>query len=316
MMSHHRKFAGAFARLSLALTPLIAGCAVQRPAVEAAPPAPAATTAPAPVSDGPALWRLSDADTTIYLFGTVHALPKDAEWFRGPVAAALAEADVVVTEIAPGAMKDPAVQQAFLARAMLPEGQSLRDLLTAEQRSVFEAALTRLDLPLAAFDKVEPWFAAITLGTVPMLKAGYSLEAGVEQAIEGKVAPTVRREALETVDDQLALFDGMPMAQQTAYLVSVAEKSGSIAESMNAMVAAWSAGDADRLAALMNAQIDDAELADRVLYARNRAWAQWIQQRMAQPGKVFIAVGAGHLAGSNSVQDYLAKAGVSTTRVK
>ena len=276
-------------------------------------PVPAASVA---TEAGPALWKVADEDTTIYLFGTVHALPKDVEWFRGPIATALASAQVLVTEIPPGALKQPEVQQAFLARAMLPEGQTLRALLTAEQRTTVEGALAKLGLPDAAFDKVEPWFAAITLATMPMLKAGYSMEAGVENAVEAKLGEGAKREALETVEAQLALFDEMPMDVQIAYLVSVAEQMDKVVPSMDAMVAAWAKGDADGLAKLMNEELDDPVLADRLLYARNRDWAGWVEARLANPGTVFVAVGAGHLAGANSVQDYLGREGVTVTRVQ
>jgi uncharacterized protein YbaP (TraB family) len=83
------------------------------------------------------------------------------------------------------------------------------------------------------------------------------------------------------------------------------------------MVKAWSEGDADRLAALMNESMkDDPALAERLLYARNRNWAQWIDDRLDQPGTVFMAVGAGHLAGKESVQDALATRGIQSVRVQ
>jgi uncharacterized protein YbaP (TraB family) len=294
---------------------LLGGIALALSACAATPGAPVPDASVA-TEAGPALWKVADEDTTIYLFGTVHALPKDVEWFRGPIATALASTQVLVTEIPPGALKQPEVQQAFLARAMLPEGQTLRALLTAEQRTTVEGALAKLGLPAAAFDKVEPWFAAITLATMPMLKAGYSMEAGVENAVEAKLGEGVKRDALETVEAQLALFDEMPMDVQTAYLVSVAEQMDKVVPSMDAMVAAWAKGDADGLAKLMNKELDDPVLADRLLYARNRDWAGWVEARLADPGTVFVAVGAGHLAGANSVQDYLGKEGVAVTRVQ
>lgn len=278
---------------------------------------PRAAPAPTPpVGRGPALWKVADADTTIYLFGTIHALPKDVEWYRGPVAEALAAAQVLVTEIAPGELTKPAVQQAFLARAMLPSGQSLRDMLNPEQRATYEAALPKLGLPAAAFDKVEPWLAAMTLSALPLLKGGYSLDAGVESAIESRSGAGKTRAALETVESQLRLFDEMPMEVQIAYLIGVAEQVDRVAPAMNGMVAAWARGDAERLASLMNDELDDPALAERLLYARNRDWAKWVEKRLAEPGTVFVAVGAGHLAGANSVQDYLTRAGTAVVRVQ
>lgn len=280
-------------------------------AQQSAPPS--AIAAPAA---GPALWKVADADTTIYLFGTVHALPKDVDWLRGPVADALASAQTLVTEIAPGLLKDPATQQAFATRAALPPGQTLRGLMTAEQRQVYEAAVAKLGLPLATLDRFEPWFAALTLSTVPLLKAGYSPEAGVENAVEAKASAATRRDALETVDDQLKLFDEMPPETQMTYLIELARDIDKVGPSLSAMVAAWAKGDAEGLARLMNDEMDDPAIAERLLYARNRNWARWVETRLAAPGTVFVAVGAGHLAGANSVQDYLAKGGVAVTRVQ
>lgn len=294
------------------LAALLGGLSLSACATTPAEPVPAAAVAPA----GPALWKVADADTTIYLFGTVHALPRDVDWYKGPIAAALNSAQVLVTEIPPGAMKQPEVRQAFLARAMLPDGQGLSDMLTPEQRLTFVEALRKLSLAPAAFERFEPWFAALTLATVPMIKAGYSMEAGVETAVEAKAGAQMKRDALETVEDQLALFDGLPMTAQTTYLMSVAEDMDRVVPSLNAMVAAWARGDADGLAKLMNEELDDPVLADRLLYARNREWAQWVETRLADPGTVFIAVGAGHLAGANSVQDYLTRSGTRVVRVQ
>jgi uncharacterized protein len=304
------------ARLQTRMLAAVAALALALPGTACAnAPVPAAA-APVAASPGPALWKVADADTTIYLFGTVHILPKDVEWYRGALASALAESQVLVTEIQPSVLKQPATQQLFLARATLPEGQTLRSMLSAEQRSTYEAALAKLGVPAEPFDRFEPWFAAITLATIPILKAGYTLEAGVENAIDGKLAAAVRRDALETVEGQLKLFDEMPSATQVEYLMSVAEQVDRVVPSMNAMVTAWSQGDAERLAALMNEELDDPALAERLLYARNRNWAEWVENRLAQPGTVFVAVGAGHLAGANSVQDYLGKEGVKVTRVQ
>jgi uncharacterized protein YbaP (TraB family) len=84
---------------------------------------------------------------------------------------------------------------------------------------------------------------------------------------------------------------------------------------LKAYYAKWIAGDADGLAAMMNAELDDPLLRKRLLTDRNARWAQWIDQRLKQPGTVFVAVGAGHLAGSDSVQRQLRKRGIKARRV-
>ncbi|MGB3738035.1 MAG: TraB/GumN family protein [Pontixanthobacter sp.] len=264
---------------------------------------------------GPALWTVADEDTTIYLFGTVHALPEGIDWFSGDVADALASSDMLVTEIQVQPGSEAAMQQSFLAVGMLPEGESLRDLLDADQRAEFEGAMTDLGLPLAAFDRFEPWMAAVNLSLIPLLKAGYSPESGVEMLLEKAAAGKPRGE-LETVAYQMNLFDTLPIDTQIAYLIEAARQSEKIAGMMDAMVDEWVEGDPDGLAVMMNESFSDPVLAEALLYARNRNWAEWIDTRLDTPGTVFVAVGAGHLAGEQSVQDALAARGIATVRTQ
>ena len=84
---------------------------------------------------------------------------------------------------------------------------------------------------------------------------------------------------------------------------------------LDAMVAEWMKGDADGLAMLLNDDLDDPVLYKRLLTDRNARWAQWIAQRLKTPGTVFIAVGAGHLAGRESVQQQLKKRGIKARRL-
>jgi uncharacterized protein YbaP (TraB family) len=82
------------------------------------------------------------------------------------------------------------------------------------------------------------------------------------------------------------------------------------------MLAAWSSGDAEALAALMNEDTaQDRTLYDAIFTNRNANWARWIQERMSRPGTVFMAVGAGHLAGPGSVQDQLRALNIASERV-
>jgi uncharacterized protein YbaP (TraB family) len=261
---------------------------------------------------GPALWQVSDKDTTIYLFGTVHALPKDKQWFAGPVARAYEGSDELVTEITLGDMAGDA--QAIASRAILPEGQTLRDMMAEEDRMQFEEALVSLGLPVEAMDRFEPWYAAMTLALLPVMQAGYDPQSGVEAALTGK-AGTKKRAALETVDQQIALFDELPVEAQLAFLDETVESVAVATQTLDAMVAQWLEGDADQLARMLNSEMTDPVLYKRLLTDRNASWAEWIGMRLQQPGTVFVAVGAGHLAGKNSVQDYLKKRGLRVRRV-
>ncbi|MEP5939038.1 MAG: TraB/GumN family protein [Erythrobacter sp.] len=264
---------------------------------------------------GPALWRVDDEDTTVYLFGTVHALPQELEWLNPTISDALASSESLVTEITMNDSMAADMQRLVMEKGILPQGTTLRSKLDAEQTIAYETALSKIGLPTAAFDQFEPWYAGMMMSMLPLLQQGYSPESGVEKVLLGQ-SGTLRRSSLETLDFQLSLFDELPEESQIAFLIEASKNVDLIKGQLDAMVAEWVEGDADGLAKLMNEGLSDETLADELLYTRNRNWANWIKGRMEAPGTVFIAVGAGHLAGEESVQDALKVLGIATTRVQ
>lgn len=301
-----------FRNTALAASSAMALLALPACATTEAEPAVAAKVEP----NGPAMWKVADEDTTIYLFGTVHALPDDVNWLRPDIASALESSDTLVTEITAGEMEDPSSQMAIAAKAMLPQDQSLRDTLSDEDRALYEAALGKLGLPPGAFDRFEPWFAGMTLAVLPLMQQGYNPESGVEKVIDTQAGPDRARGALETLQSQIDIFDTLPADAQVEFLMSSARDPMAIVNMMDQMVAEWMEGDADDLAKIMNMGLSDPALADALLYKRNERWAEWIDERLDKPGAVFIAVGAGHLAGQKSVQDYLSSRGIEVSRVR
>ncbi len=263
----------------------------------------------------PAMWQVRDADTIIYLFGTVHALPPGIDWLHGPVAAAFDGSQELVTEIVES--ESSQMQAAVLAKATLPAGKTLRAMLTAPQRAAFETTLKANGLPIAAFDRFKPWYAAIVLSSLPVLRDGYAPENGVEAKLDARAKAASRPHgALESAEYQLGLFDTLPQAVQLRYLNEVVADLPKASDEIAQMIDAWKQGDADRLAQLMNEEDDAPELMELLLYNRNRAWAEWIKARLNRPGTVFMAVGAGHLAGAGSVQQVLAAKGIASSRLQ
>lgn len=304
-MIRFKSLAFASALIAALLAPLQA-------AAQEAPPVPAAET---PIQAHPALWKVADADTTIYLFGTIHLLPKGIDWFSGPLADAFNSSGELVTEI--GEYADTETAVAVMKHGMLPPGQSLRGGMSKREKAKYEAAMRQLGLPEAAFDRFRPWYAAVVMATLPLQRKGYDLQNGVEaQLAERNKALGHPRTGLETLDYQLGLFGTLNPKVQKRYLFEIIASLPTIDKDVQAMVSAWSKGDAAALAAQLNADQDDPAMVKALLYTRNKAWAQWLKARLDKPGTVFVAVGAGHLGGKGSVQDELAHAGISAARVQ
>lgn len=263
----------------------------------------------------PALWKVADDDTTIYLFGTIHALPKDVDWYSSAIGNALSSSDSVVTEIRMTPDMAGEMQQLVMSKGVLPAGTTLRSLLSKDQTAAYEAAMGKMGIPAAAFDRFEPWYAGMMMTMLPLLQQGYSPDEGVEKVILSK-AGEKDQQALETIDFQIGIFDELPQVSQVQFLIEAADGIDEIKPMLDKMVSEWIKGDADALAALMNEGLTDPTIAEALLYSRNRNWADWIDQRLDQPGTVFIAVGAGHLAGEHSVQDALKAHDIDTVRIQ
>jgi uncharacterized protein YbaP (TraB family) len=265
----------------------------------------------------PALWSLSDSDTTIYLFGTFHLLPPGVRWFSGPVERAFARSDTLRSEIASLEAETPAIQALVLKRGMAPE-QPLLDRFTGEDRAVVERAIAASGLPADAFTPMQPWLASLTLATTMLSALGLDPEQGVDKALQQAAAQTGKtKEGFETGAEQIGFFADLPEAVQSAMLVSTARDMEEATEDMPAMVDAWARGDAAGLGAMMNDSLAaHPELSKVLLADRNARWAAWIAGRLNQPGVVFVAVGAGHLAGPDSVQTMLEARGLHVRRLQ
>jgi uncharacterized protein YbaP (TraB family) len=124
------------------------------------------------------------------------------------------------------------------------------------------------------------------------------------------------RGALETAEEQLDMLDSLPVASQIEFLLAAARDPARTVAQADEMINFWKAGDAARLADLLSEDMDDPILASAILYDRNERWADWIETRMKRPGAVFIAVGAAHLAGEKSVQDFLGQRDLVVTRIQ
>ncbi|MDT8760490.1 TraB/GumN family protein [Sphingomonas psychrotolerans] len=263
----------------------------------------------------PALWVVKDADTTIYLFGTVHVLKPGLSWFDEAVKTAFDKSDELVLEMVE---PDAATMQGLVMKtAVNLTGPTLTEKLPADKREAYAKALTDIGIPAAALDRVDPWFAAVTLSLAGLPKLGYDPQTGAERTLSA-AAKTANKQVvgLETAEQQLGYFDSLPEPLQIKFLVSTIDDYAKMGTVLDQMVANWSAGDPEALGRVMNEELSETpEIAKVLLADRNARWAEWIDKRLEKPGTVFVAVGAGHLAGAESVQAQLAKHKLAAKRV-
>jgi uncharacterized protein YbaP (TraB family) len=159
-----------------------------------------------------------------------------------------------------------------------------------------------------------------------MLTGAALRQIGVDAALSPGVEPQLTAlfrasgkgvDGLETVEAQLGFFNQLPESAQRAFLISTLDDPAKARADFHAMLDAWSKGDP---AAIEKTFADDPEftpaLRDLLIRQRDHNWADELADRMKKPGTVFVAVGAGHLVGADSVQKMLAAKGLKVTRVQ
>lgn len=272
------------------------------PAIRAVPPA---------EGRGPAMWVIKDADSTLYLFGTVHLLRPTTGWGTQRVDAAFDSADRLVLEIS-NPDDQAAVVPLVMQHGMSP-ATPLSSLLTAEEIATLDEAAKTIGLSAAQMDPFRPWFAALTLSVAPLQKAGYDPTSGVELILKARAEAAGKPvTGFETIDEQIRILAGFPEEVQLAFLRSTLEEVEDASVELDKLVEAWAAGDVEAIETLGVDQMRESseEIYQALLVRRNTNWADQIQTMLEGSGTAFIAVGAAHLAGDDSVQEILEQRGV------
>ena len=264
----------------------------------------------------PAMWVAKDSDTTIYLMGTFHALDKDTDWFNDEIKTAFDAADEVVIEaILPEEAAE--MQPIILRHALDTSGKPLSEKLSAEARETLHAKLAQLGLPAQSFDKFKPFFASMALISASAPQLGIDPEIGADKQVQkAAVSANKKLTPLETAEFQIGMFNGLSEQEQLAILEKTLTEFEQMPELFDRMLDMWSKGDEVGFRELLEQSSAESPAIHKIVYAdRNAKWAKWIDQRLDQPGTVFMAVGTGHLAGPDRVQQYLKQRGIQVERV-
>jgi len=274
--------------------------------------------AKAPTAARPALWEVSDADTTVYLFGTIHLLPKNYRWRTAKFDQAIAGSQQLVVETIVDEGNPHQMMAALSSLAFSPNLPPITERVPLARRQALESAIKKSGMTQPMFDRMETWAAAFMLLGNQFrdmgLKTGEGVEMVLRQAFTSQ-GKTVGE--LETNREQLSFFDGLPEAAQRVLLEGAIEEPKSMTDEFDRMLSSWARGDVHDIAKTFNETLAvSPDLREALLRRRNENWSRWVEQRMAKPGSVMIAVGAGHLAGNDSLVDMLKRGGYTVRRLQ
>ena len=263
-----------------------------------------------------ALWELHGKHNTVYLLGSIHVLRPSDYPLAPAVLKAYGDAKALFMEVDLSQIDSIKMQTELLASARLPEGKTLPDIMGDQRYKRAQALAQQVGVDLGIFDAFAPWFAAEAISQLQLQQLGFQPKSGVEMFFLDKARADGKSVAgLETIHDQIALFDAMSMDSQADYLISSLEEAHDLPKEVGAMVHAWAAGNTQWFVDQMKGEIGrDPLLYQSVLVARNRKWVPKIEALLNDDRNYLVIVGTGHLVGQGSVIDLLKKDGIEAAQ--
>ncbi len=297
-----RTFRTAFAPLALLLGLVLTG--------PACAPAPATAPAPAPgeATDLP-LWELSHRGSTLYLLGSVHLLRPEVYPLDPAIYDAFGAAEVVAFELDFNEMM--AAAPLMVQVGTYQDGRTIRDVLPADLYAGVAERFVELGMPMQVVDPMKPWMAALNLSALVLQAGGYEAAAGIDMHFHERARQAgMEIVGLETVEEQLQVFDGLDEEAQISMLHSTLEQLDDTVAELDRATGLWQRGDAEGLAEMFIEQMgDQPEVLERLLYERNRNWIPQIEALLRRPHTAIVIVGMGHLVGEGSVIELLRERG-------
>ncbi|MFQ5535336.1 MAG: TraB/GumN family protein [Sphingomonadales bacterium] len=275
-----------------------------------------ATTARAESQAAPAYWKIERGEATVYLFGAIHLMTPAVPWFTPSLREVFNSSDTLVLEVSPDELAPNAMRDLMARYGVYPNGETLKDHVPAELYSALMAQAAKIGFPEQGLSHMRPWLAGVILAAQAAVQRGFLPEYGVDLALMNAASAMGKSViGLETADSQFSMFAQLSDAAQARLLEVSLEDLEDIEGLFEDLRDAWLAGDRQALAApLLDSLAKVPGALEKLLVQRNRRWVPQITALLSGKGTYFVAAGAAHLLGKNSVIKLLEAEGLTVER--
>ncbi len=263
------------------------------------------------------LWEIEGTTNRIRLLGSVHFLRAEDNPLPGAIHDAYRKADIIVMELAIESIDPAEIQRVYQELAIDPQGRNLSEIIGTGNYRKARTLASAIDIDLDLMQPYEPWFAALQITQMQLLKLGFDGSFGIEKTI-ARQARADRKPllGLETLNEQFHALDTLPIKAQKFFLLQTLEDAQSVSDDLDTIVTAWKQGDINKLdELLLEGMQGQPEVYDQLLVQRNRRWSKAISDMMNDSQDYLIIVGTLHLIGEDSVQNMLGEQGIRTRRL-
>jgi len=263
------------------------------------------------------LWKIQAKNNTIYILGSIHYLKAQNYPLDPAIEDAFRDAKKLVFEVNLDSMEKESGSQLMLMKGLYAGGTTLKDHIAEKTYASAAKEMKELGVDVAAFNQFKPWLTAITLTALKLQKLGFDPKQGIDQYFYRKAKNENKEvDGLETLEFQIDLFDGMPERTQEMMLVQTLKDISTMEKEVEAIIKAWASGDVKAMeSALLQSMREYPEVYQRLVSDRNRGWIPKIESYLSQSENYLIVLGAGHLAGKDSIIEMLKAKGYSVEQL-
>jgi len=263
------------------------------------------------------LWRVRSATNTVYLLGSIHLMKPDAYPLPVIMESAFDSSTVTVFEIDLAEEGSAEAALGALAAGMLPEGRTLRDVVSPETYRLAADRLAAAGFDIERVQRMRPWMVATTLALAELQRAGYSPADGIDRYFQRRAVSAGKRvEGLETMDFQLRLFSDLTPQEDEAFLIQTLRELEAVIPLVDELITDWQAGRISEVEKLLRAGYQDfPRLFDKLVTSRNRSWLRRLEQLLGESERAFVVVGTLHLVGDQGIVELLRRKGYEVERL-
>jgi uncharacterized protein YbaP (TraB family) len=265
------------------------------------------------------LWKVSgtNASTSVYLLGSIHLLKQTDYPLDPALESAFTNSRVVAFETDMAKMEQLDTQLSLLAKAQLPEGQTLEGQLTPSTYLLFSNYVNKSGMPMMVFSQMKPFLAVMMLEVLELKKLGLEPEHGVDKYFSERVTKEGKRMvSLETVDFQINLITSFSKEENELITKTSLADMDKALKDFQDIIQAWKTGDSVKLEKFLNEATEQSPaIFKRLLTDRNDNWLPKIEQFISGKENTIVIVGAGHLVGKQGVVELLKKKGYRVTQL-
>jgi uncharacterized protein YbaP (TraB family) len=254
------------------------------------------------------LWKVQSKTNTLYILGSIHFLKKEMYPLNKKIEDAFDKSEVLVVEANINDIGQIDIQR-LLETAFYSGNETLEKHVSRETYELVKKEFGGLGIPLELVNKQKPWFLALTLTSMELVKLGFDPSYGIDIYFLSKATDKKNIKELESIDYQINLFSKFSDNDQELFLLYTLKDINVLGQEVDKLMQAWTSGDTKTMESIISKSIGDdrrmSSIYEKIIYERNRNMALRIEELLRTKQTHFVIVGAGHLIGNKGIIEIL-----------